>query len=147
MLCAMGAWGAPAPLLPLNPVLPLEFVPGIAEQGVIDVQLATLIDAPEAWLGVPVRFDLVLAEADVLFQPWFSSFGPRDFGAISAWSDNAPLWEPAAHAGAFGYLFLDRSAPAWGALRHGATYERFACLAVVREVHLGQPWIELVEVE
>lgn len=148
VLCALGAtWAGPAE--PALSVTGLESAMSIGAQrpAVVDAELSAIVRRPWTWQGQPLRFEVVLDAADLPFQPWLSSFGPRDWSAISAWSDDAELWKSEVHAAPFARLFIDRGAADLGALRHAHRYERFRCWGVVREIHLGQPWIEVVRAE
>ena len=148
VLCALGAtWAGPAaPALPLSGLEAAVSIGG-NRPAVVEAELSAVVRRPWTWQGQPLRFEVVLDAADVPFQPWLSSFGPRDWSALSAWSDDADLWNADVHAAPFARLFIDRDAPDLGALRHAHRYERFRCWGVVREIHLGQPWIEVVRAE
>lgn len=148
VLCALGAmWTGPA--APALPVTGLESAVSMAahRSAVVEAELSQVVRRPWTWQGQALRFEIVLDAADVPFQPWLSSFGPRHWSALSVWSDDAELWNADVHAAPFARLFIDRDAADLGALRHAHRYERFRCWGVVREIHLGQPWIEVVRAE
>jgi hypothetical protein len=148
VLCALGAaWAGPAtPVLPVTDVAAALSIDA-SRSAVVETELSAIVNRPWSWMAQPVHFEMVLEGADVPFQPWLSSFGPRDWAALSAWSDDADLWNAKVHATPFARLFIDRGAADLGALLHAHRYERFSCWGVVREVHLGQPWIEVVRAE
>ena len=107
------------------------------------VELGVLRADPLARLGRRVAFVLQLDHVQERFDPWLSRFGPADWLAVSAWPDEAFVWEPEVFADPAPRLFVRRGTRAAAWLRPGERYRRFEAIGIVREVFLGEPWIEL----
>jgi hypothetical protein len=111
------------------------------------VALGELRADPPAHLGEVVRLVLQLGEAVPTFNPYVTRFGPDDFLCFRAWGDEQFLWERAAFDDPAPYVFARRGTVAAAILAGGRPYARFAVEASVREVFLGEPWIEVVSAE
>jgi hypothetical protein len=104
------------------------------------------IDAP-LWLGRRVRFVVQLKGERAAWNPYLTRFGAADWASFEGWPDELFLWEKAAFDAPFTRLFVDRASDLVEVLRGAETYRRFHVVAAVREVFLGDPWLEVQELE
>jgi hypothetical protein len=115
--------------------------------GHAEVALSELRADPPARLGQTVHLVLQLGDAVPTFNPYVTRFGPGDFLCFRAWSDEQFLWERAAFDDPAPYVFARRGSVAAAILAGGRPYARFEVVASVREVFLGEPWIEVLSAE
>ncbi|MEM7310106.1 MAG: hypothetical protein AAF682_25750 [Planctomycetota bacterium] len=102
---------------------------------------------PGAFLGQELSFVLQLESAVERWNPYLSRFGPVEHARYRGWSDDRFLWDVDAFDDPAPYLFVRRKAPAARQLAEALPYERFAVRGTVREIFLGEPWIEVHAVE
>jgi hypothetical protein len=132
-------------------LLPLAFAFARADAGDaerVEPVRATLGDLradPAAFVGREVRFELQLERRLATWQPFLTRFGPGDFAGFRAWADDAFLWERAAFEDPSERLFARLGAAPALVLAAGTQYERFEVTAIVRDVFLGEPWIEVLQ--
>lgn len=105
--------------------------------------LAALRADPLPWIGRRVSFRLQVDAPSASWIPYFSRFGPADWTALSAWPDEAFTWEPAVYADPAPHLFVRRGTAAAELAQRAERSQRFEAVGVVREIFLGEPWIEL----
>jgi len=110
-----------------------------------EAALAELRAEPAAFVGRTVRFTLQLDRELDAWQPFLTRFGPGDFAAYRAWPDEAFLWERKAFDDTTSRVFARRGTAPELVLGGGRSYDRFAVTAVVRDVFLGEPWLEVTD--
>jgi len=135
-----------APLLGLTAVL---CVVGFAARGLAVGEdprsdLSALREQPGEWLGEQVRFVIQFDGEQVDFNPWLTRFGPADYRCFGAWADSQRLWLRAELDHPARTLFTRRGSAAEGVLAAGRPFDRFEVLANLREVFLGEPWLEIL---
>jgi hypothetical protein len=77
------------------------------------------------------------------WNPFVSRFGPMDWLGFQAWPDERFTWEPAVWDDPAPRLFVRRGSPAEARVRAAREHARYAVTGRVREVLLGEPWIEV----
>ncbi len=117
------------------------------EEGPPEIELTTLRTERGRWLGREVRFTLQVDSEPEGWNPWLTRFSAAHYRGLSAWGDEQLLWDERAHADPAPRLFVRRGTEADRSLRNLRRYDRLRVRAVVREVFLDEPWIELVEIE
>ncbi len=108
-------------------------------------KLAELRAAPARFLGEEVRFTLQFRALVEDWNPYLSRFEPGRWLALEVWPDELFTWDESVFAAPAGRLFLRRGGGFEPLARRARTYQRFEVRARVREVFLGEPWIELLE--
>lgn len=139
---------AAATLLVLSLVLPPDrarqeakpFRGGAAE-------LSAVRTDPGRFLGAELTFALQLQRLDEDWDPFLSRFGPDAWLGVVAWPDESFTWDPHVFAHPATRLFVRRTSPLGETLRRARTYARFEARAFVREIFLGEPWIEIVALQ
>ena len=79
------------------------------------------------------------------WDPYLSRFEPGRWLAVEAWPDELFTWDESVFVAPVGRLFLRRGGGFEPLARRARTYQRFTAHARVREVFLGEPWLELLE--
>ncbi len=105
--------------------------------------LGDLRKDPAAWLGMRVRFTVQFHSRLEDWNPLLTRFGSTDWVAFSAWADEDFTWEAFVFDNPMERLFARRGGAADELLGDALSYERFEVVAIVREVFLGDPWIEV----
>lgn len=113
----------------------------------VPVALGKLGAEGPLWLGRRVRFILQLKGERASWNPYLTRFGTRDWASFEGWPDERFLWEESAYDAPFTRLFVDRASALVELLRGAEIYRRFQVVAAVREVFLGEPWLEVLELE
>jgi len=98
---------------------------------------------PAAWLGQRVRFTVQFCKRLDDWNPLMTRFGSTDWAAFSAWADEDFTWEAYVYDHPMTRLFVRRGGAADELMGEMRTYERFEVTGVVREVFVGEPWIEV----
>jgi len=109
------------------------------------VTLGELHAAPASHLGREVRFALQFRERVEDWNPYLSRFEPTRWLGLEVWPDEAITWDEPVFDASLGRLFLRRGGGFEPLARRARPHQRFEVLARVREVFLGEPWIELLE--
>lgn len=148
LVLALGTLAALAarsePLLRPLPVAPAlaSAAPGLAERS---TSLSELRAAPGTNLGQEVRFVLQFQRLVEDWNPYLSRFEPARWLALEAWPDELFTWDKRVFDAPVGHLFLRRGGGFEPIARRARTYQRFEVHGRVREVFLGEPWIEIEE--
>jgi hypothetical protein len=98
---------------------------------------------PGAWLGRRVDLVLQMKARVETWNPYATRFGPGDWLAFEAWDDAELPWEPAVFANPHARLFVRRGGEVERRLRAARPHDRLRASALVREVFLDEPWIEV----
>lgn len=109
------------------------------------VPLGDLRREPAFHLGEEVRFVLQFQELQEDWEPYLSRFEPVRWLALAGWADEDFTWDEAAFGAPARHLFVRRGGGFEPLVRRARTYQRFQVRARVREVFLGEPWLELLE--
>ncbi len=109
------------------------------------VPLGELRREPALHLGQEVRFVLQFQALREDWDPYLSRFEPARWLALSGWADEDFTWDAAAFEAPAQHLFVRRGGGFEPLVRRARTYQRFEVRARVREVFLGEPWLELLE--
>ncbi|MCZ6599118.1 MAG: hypothetical protein O7B99_15880 [Planctomycetota bacterium] len=117
-----------------------------AAPGLQPASLAELREVPGRHLGRSLRFIVQLSGPVESWNPYLTRFGPGDYVRFQAWSDESFVWEMGVFADPAPYLFVRRGSLAEALLANGRRFERFEVTGGVREVFLGEPWIEVEHV-
>jgi hypothetical protein len=107
--------------------------------------LAELRATPGRFLGHEVRFRLQFRSLVEDWDPFLSRFEPGRWLALEVWPDELLTWDESVFEAPVGRIFLRRGGGFEPLARRARTYQRFEAHARVREVFLGEPWIELLE--
>lgn len=98
---------------------------------------------PSFHLGREVRLRVQLHSQLASWNPYVTRFGSGTFAAFQVWSDEQMLWSPEEFAAPAVRLFTRRGGAGEKALAQASRYARFEVVAVVQEVFLDRPWIEV----
>ncbi|MSR64090.1 MAG: hypothetical protein EXS08_16840 [Planctomycetes bacterium] len=111
------------------------------------VPLGELRANPGAFLGEDVLFALQFHQLDADWDPYLSRFDPARWVGVEVWADESFTWERAVFEHPFTHLYLRKGGGFEPLARRAHPYQRFLAHARVREVFLGEPWLELLELE
>jgi len=110
-----------------------------------EVPLGELRANPGRFLGEEVRFPLQFRDLVEDWNPYLSRFEPARWIELEAWPDESFTWDQPVFDSPARRLFVRRGGGFEPLMRRARTYQRFEVRARVREVFLGEPWIELLE--
>lgn len=111
-----------------------------------EVTAEDLLARPGQHVGLVRRVHGTFAAWSEGWNPFLTRFGPGEFRALEAWTDEQFLWEGARVPEAPLLLFVRRgSAPEW-ALEGARPHLRYEFTLAVREVFAGRPWCEVLAV-
>jgi len=108
--------------------------------------LDALYRDPREHLGVTLRTRLQLRGLREQWSSYLTRFGPGDYVAFEAWSDEQVLWEEAEFDEPRALLFVRKGSEAERALRGASLYARFEAVVRADQIFLNRPWIEAFEV-
>lgn len=111
------------------------------------VALEAVFEEPRPWVGREVRATFQLASVPETWNPYVTRFGTQDWVAAEVWGDGQFLWQEEEHASPLGLVFARRGSPAAAVLAGAAPYGRYTARLGVRQVFLGRPWAEILEIE
>ena len=110
------------------------------------VPYAELAQAPNLYVGREVRLRLQFRALDFDWDPLLSRFGPSEYLAIGAWSDEQRLWLRADYEAPQARVFIDRLDPQAGLFLRAEPHMRFEATCVLREFLAGDIYVELTKV-
>ena len=99
--------------------------------------------APGVALRKPVHFVLQYKDTVADWNPYLSRFGPENWIGIQGWSDDRYTWDKRVFDDPGDRLFVRKGSAAAQVLRVAQPYQRFEIRGIVREIFLGEPWIEI----
>jgi len=109
----------------------------------VESSLVDLRHTPAAWLGKPVRFIVQFRGVEDTWNPFHTRFGTADWQGFTGWADERFTWDPEVYEAPSPRLFVRRGSAAPDTLAAATAHGRFEVEAVVREVFLDEPWIEV----
>jgi len=112
-----------------------------------ETTLGELRAEPSTWLGRRVRFVVQLRGPVADWNPFLTRFGSEDWAAFGGWCDRRFTWEKSVFEDPTPRLFVRRGNDLVGLLEGLRPYRRVRVVGVVREVFLGEPWIEIEQAE
>lgn len=107
------------------------------------VPLESLRSRPLHHLGQRLEFAVQLAPQGTHPDPLWTRYGARAWRNVRAWGDQQFPWVAEHYGNPAPYLFVRRGTAAEVVLASARPHERFLVRATVREVLLGEPWIEI----
>ncbi len=146
-LCASVALGLSSIEVPTSRSAEPDSAEALRSEEAIGTTLEELNRSPSDWIGRRVRLVFQFHSAPAVWNPYLSRFGQRHYVAARCWSDAQILWRANEHASPGGMLFARRDSPAAQILARGVAYARYEAVGRVRQVFLGQGWIEVERLE
>jgi hypothetical protein len=119
----------------------------LAEPVVEVASLAELRASPADRLGRTVSFVVQHKGLVETWNPYLTRFGPTDWLGVEGWADERFTWEREVWDDPAPRLFVRRGTVEALLLRELLELERYRVTAVVREVFLAEPWIEILTVD
>lgn len=113
----------------------------------IDTKLSEIRAAPLGWLAKRVRIDVQLDRTAASPPQAIGAFSGAGWSAVHAWPDEVFTWYPAVYRNPAPYLFVSADSPLAAQLADMPRFTRLRIVAVVRELFLSEPWIEIEAVE
>ena len=111
-----------------------------------EASLSALRDVPARWLGRPVLLTFQFQGPVETWNPFHTRFGTTDWVGFTVWADDRFTWEQDVYEDPARRLFARRGGAVADVLARARPQDRFQAEAVVREVFLDEPWIELLAV-
>lgn len=109
-----------------------------------ELTLGELRARPGLHLGQDVRFTLQFKAPVEDWNPYLSRFEPERWLMLEGWADEAFTWNRSVFETPVGRFFVRRGGGFEPLVRRARTYQRYELSGRVREVFLGEPWIEVV---
>lgn len=103
--------------------------------------------SPERFLGKTVHLVVQFHSLEERWNPYVTRFGPYEYFAVEAWTDEQRPWIEAEYDDPAVHLYVRRSERIAGLFRALEIHERVAVTGVVRELFAGRPWVEVVAAE
>src|SRR5690348_11328442 len=94
-------------------------------------------------LGRRVRFVAQLRGPVERWSSYVTRFGPAQFDAFQLWTDEQMPWQVDDYEAPYVRVFARKSSTESRALAAGREYARFEIEGTLRELFLGEPWIEV----
>lgn len=111
------------------------------------VSLAELARDAQKHLGRSVRVRFQVESAPASWNPYLTRFGSHDWRGLRVWADEQFLWERDAWDNPVARVFARRGSVADEVLRDAPRLARFEAVAHVRQLFLGEPWLEVEQVQ
>lgn len=115
----------------------------VADAGPPLVAWEDLQTKPLHWVGRRVRLRIQHHSRPATWNPYVTRFGPRQFSAVQAWTDDQLPWIKAQYDAPAVRVFARRGSAAEHVFAQAAVHQRFEIVGVVRELFLDLPWIEV----
>lgn len=125
------------------PTLSAASAQAIETRQIQTVSLEQLLNTPQSFRSVPLRFTATWIGITNVFDTQRSHFHPERYINFAVWDERAPLWQPAARAKPLAALYMGKDLP--GADRP-ALLGRFQSVEIegrIVAIMDGQPWIEV----
>lgn len=112
----------------------------------LDVEPEELLARPGRHVGQVRRLHGSFSAWSAGWNPFLTRFGPAEFRALEAWTDDQFLWQSEADGEPALRLFVRRGSAAEWALESAKPHARYEFTLAVREVFAGRPWCEVLAV-
>jgi tetratricopeptide (TPR) repeat protein len=110
------------------------------------VTLGELLRNPRKYIDLPVRIQLYFSKSGKAYNPYFTRFNEDMYMNFSAWPLDARLYEKRDFQRAYHMFFIQRaSMKLWKNLFEEDRITPIEVKAVVRDIFVGQPWIEVLD--
>ncbi len=113
----------------------------------IDAKLSEIRASPLGWLSKRVRIDIQLDRTAPSPAQALGAFSGPNWTALHAWPDEVFTWYPAVYRDPAPYLFVPAGSALAESLAETPRFTRLRVVAVVRELFLGEPWLEVETIE
>jgi hypothetical protein len=128
------------------PRLPSRVLIGPFEAPSPAVTWKDLCARPAEWLGKTVRLQVQYHGAVESWNPYLTRFGSRQYVAAQAWADEQFPWIKEEYDAPAVRVFARRGEACAWALDGAKAGARLEITAVVRDVFLDLPWIEVIQI-
>jgi hypothetical protein len=118
-----------------------------AEPSVESSTLVELRARPAHRRGETLRFVLQFEGLVETWNPYLTRFGTTDWVAFRAWANERFPWDPEVYRDPAPFLFLRRGTNEALRIERARAHDRFEVTAIVREIFLGEPWIEILTLD
>ncbi len=105
--------------------------------------LSDIARSPREFLGQELVLTIQVESRPTRWNPFLTRFGTEDYCALLAWGDEQRLWDREDYSNPRAMLFARRGTPLEPQIQSASRYGRFEATAVVRQVLLARPWIEI----
>ena len=102
---------------------------------------------PAKYLGQTISIDVQMHSEAPSWNPMLTRFGPDDFRAFRAWSDEQFPWIEADFRRPLVRVYARKRGAAEWALESAPQYARYELLCHISANFAGQPWIEVLAVK
>lgn len=130
----------------VTPAAPVQEGLVAATAPVPEVPLTDLARSPARFLNREVRLTVQFRATVERWDTYLSRFEPGRWLGLEVWPDESFTWDRPVFEQPFGHLFVRRGGGFEPLVRRARCYQRFEVHGRVREVFLGEPWIEVLEV-
>lgn len=139
------AWDVPLDeTTPRDPTRAVEAAANASKRPAIEARTWNELRADATrLLGRRVRFVVQLHARVERWNTYLSRFGPHDFAAFQFWADEQFPWRVEDFDAPIVRLFVRRDTDVEAELARGTRYARFEIEGTLREVFLGEPWVEV----
>jgi len=107
------------------------------------VSLDDAFHRPTRHLGARVRTTVQLDREITDWNAFSTRFTPEAYRCFRVWSDDQRLWDADAFHSPVGRVFVSKGSDAERGLLKADRFQRFILHADVRQVLIGQPWLEV----
>ena len=129
----------------------LVFVGVVSEAGVLKLggifrqtTLKKLVDSPELYKEVSVRFSARFKQAETDYQVFRTHFTSTDYAVFSVWPDDAQLWEAGERQKALPYLFVHKRGSVLPVIEKLAKYQTVVISGKVVAIYKDLPCIQVI---
>ena len=141
LLSTLAVLALQLPAAPIPQDLPTQAHDPLAKAATLSEMRAR----PGKFLGQEVRFRLQFRDLVEDWEPYLSRFEPARWLELEVWPDECFTWDKPVFDSPVGHVFVRRGGGFEPLARRAREYQRFEAVARVREVFLGEPWIEVLE--
>ncbi|HPF13581.1 MAG: hypothetical protein H6830_06625 [Planctomycetes bacterium] len=124
-------------------LLAVAAIPCPSAPTVPTVELSAMHYRPAAHLGERVRFYVQLDQEVAAWNPFSTRFGPESYRCFRVWGDDQRLWDEDAYFHPAGRLFVPDLGRYGEVMGRAERFQRFLVIGHVRQILLGEPWIEV----
>lgn len=139
-------------LVPAQEPRPATYSPRANAKSVPDeeprvVEAAALWNNPGAHVGELLSLEVQFQSETESWNPLMTRFGPGEYRAFSAWSEEQFLWHKPDFDNPRVRVFAGRGGAAEWALKDAERLARFELLCRVQSSFAGRPWVEVLAVK
>lgn len=109
----------------------------------VEVPFSAILENPETWIDVPVRFQVRFSRLSTVYTPFFTKFSSDQYINFRAWDIQTPIWTKEGFENEYPYFYVSKYHPEYKAFLRYQKFETLTVYAVPMGLFGGRPYFHI----